>query len=319
VLQASGDNTIKIAHPALGKSHLYCLPSPPSVGPGDDAEFEDDADAVEPELLFTENDTNFQRLYGGINPIHYTKDAFHDHIVPSHRPVKGGETAGGFFAGKIHSCTDDTDEEEYGPRTPFPAEDSFVNPERKGTKAAAHYVFEDVPGNGGCAVVRLKLTPKTPSRDPAIEDEGVFDDGVEARREEADEFYSSLILGPISEDLKQIMRQGISGMLWTKQYYEFIQKPWSEGDAAQPPPPPERKYVRNRVHSLSSFSISPPILTRDFRSGSTCTPLTFCRCRTSGSTPSSRLGTPPSTVSRSRSSILRSPRSSSMSSLASGT
>jgi hypothetical protein len=257
-LQASGNNTIKIAHSTFGKSHLYCLPSPPAVGPSDDAEFDDDADAVEPELLFTENDTNFQRLYGGSNPIPYTKDAFHDHIVPAHRPVKTGDTEGGFFAGKIHSRRDnftDDEEVEYGPRTPFPAEDSFVNPARKGTKAAANYVFTDVPGKGGCAVVRLKLTPKAPNRDPTIEDEALFDDVVEARREEADEFYSSLILGPISDDLKQIMRQGMAGMLWTKQYYEFIQKPWSEGDPAQPPPPPERKYVRNRVCPISRFPL----------------------------------------------------------------
>lgn len=219
------------------------------MGPGDDAEFDDDADAVEPELLFTENNTNFQRLYGGRNEPLYAKDAFHDHIIPKHRPAKARED-GGFFAGKIHSRSDsfvEGEEEEYGPRTPFPADNGFVNPERKGTKAAAHYVFKDVPGKGGCAVVRLKLTPKSASRDPSVEDEGLFDDRVEERREEADEFYSSLILGPISDDLKQIMRQGLAGMLWTKQYYEFIQKPWAEGDPAQPPPPPERKYIRNRV------------------------------------------------------------------------
>lgn len=33
----------------------------------------------------------------------------------------------------------------------------------------------------------------------------------------------------------------------TKQFYQFIQKEWIEGDPGQPPPPPERKWVRNRV------------------------------------------------------------------------
>jgi hypothetical protein len=244
-----GENVIKIAHPTLGKSNLYCMSSPPPVGPGDDTEFDDDA-GVEPELLFTENDTNFQRLYGGKNQVPWAKDAFHDHIIPAHRPAKDSDAGSGFFSGKVHSrqyTSADDDEVEYGPRTPFPAEDSFVNPERKGTKAAAHYVFENVPGKGGVAVVRLKMTPKSASRDPAVEDEGVFDDVVDERREEADEFYSSLVLGPITDDLKQIMRQGLAGMMWTKQYYEFIQKPWAEGDPAQPPPPPQRKYVRNKV------------------------------------------------------------------------
>ena len=35
--------------------------------------------------------------------------------------------------------------------------------------------------------------------------------------------------------------------LRTKQYYQFIQKEWIEGDDGQPPPPPERKWVRNKA------------------------------------------------------------------------
>jgi hypothetical protein len=40
----------------------------------------------------------------------------------------------------------------------------------------------------------------------------------------------------------------------TKQYYQFIQKEWMEGDSGQPPPPPERKWVRNRVSSCPSWT-----------------------------------------------------------------
>lgn len=36
----------------------------------------------------------------------------------------------------------------------------------------------------------------------------------------------------------------------TKQFYMFIQKEWIEGDPGQPPPPPERKWIRNMA-SLS--------------------------------------------------------------------
>jgi hypothetical protein len=246
-MHASGDNIIRVNHAEFGKTNLYCLPSPLPVGPEDSEEFDADADGVEPDLLFTENNTNYQRLYGGKNDTPYVKDAFHDHIIPSHRPKSDGE---GHFFNKIHTRRDsvtEDEEPEQGPRTPFPSEPSFVNPERKGTKAAAHYVFENVPGKGGCAVVRLKMTPNAPSKDATIEDEGLFDDTVEERREEADEFYGSLVLGPISEDLKQVMRQALGGMLWTKQYYQFIQKIWQEGDPAQPPPPAERKFIRNKV------------------------------------------------------------------------
>ena len=96
-------------------------------------------------------------------------------------------------------------------------------------------------------MVRLKLTPSRLGKDVSLEDELVFDDAVEERRQEADEFYSSLVFGPITDDLKQIMRQAFAGMLWTKQYYRFVQKEWLGGDPAQPPPPPNRKFIRNRV------------------------------------------------------------------------
>lgn len=248
-----GDTScITVKHPSLGKTNLYCLPSPPSVGPTDDVEVASDADVVEPELLFTENNTNFSRLYGGQNETLYVKDAFHDHIIPSHRPPFSHTEESGYFSPRVRTRSgsfgaEDDDEIEEGPTTPFPPTSAFINPDKTGTKSAAHYVFADVPGNGGCAVVRLKLTPLTPEKDRSIEDEGLFDEAVESRRQEADEFYNSLVFGPISDDLKQIMRQALGGMLWTKQYYKFIQKEWIEGDPGQPPPPPERKFVRNKV------------------------------------------------------------------------
>lgn len=283
---------ITTKHHSLGKYHLYCLPSPPPVGEqGEEVEAEDDV--VQPELLFTENNTNFQRLYGGQNETPYVKDAFHDHIIPSHRPPISDDGQATYFQTKIHSNTaahgtapngvDETppSEVEEGPRTPFPDSPSFVNPEKKGTKAAAHYVFRDVPPKGGCAVVRLKLTPLKPDEDPSIEDEGLFDDAIEERREEANEFYNGLVMGPISDDFRQIMRQAFGGMLWTKQFYQFIQKDWMEGDPKQPPPPHERQYIRNRV-SLRSRSSSIYALTpTTSRIGSICTSPISSPCRTS--------------------------------------
>jgi hypothetical protein len=229
--------------------------SPPPVGPFSDGEVDAAEDAVDPVLLFTENNTNFSRLYGGINETLYVKDAFHDHIIPSHRPSTTLDEDQGFFSKKVRPRTaptvDDDGNElvEEGPCTPFPPGATFVNPDCKGTKSAAHYTFRDIPGNGGCAVVRMKLTPLTPENDLSIEDEGLFDDTIEERRQEADEFYNALVFGPVSDDLKQIMRQALGGMLWTKQHYRFIQKEWIEGDPGQIAPPPERKYVRNWVRS----------------------------------------------------------------------
>lgn len=263
-MSSSSNSVITAVHPTLGKSYLYCLPSPPAVSANGSpvGETAEDDDAIEPELLFTENNTNFHRLYGGQNETPYVKDAFHDHIIPAHRPPASGEENPGFFATKVRSndamrdsrvkrtggtAESPSSEEEEGPRTPFPQGPSFINPEKRGTKSAAHYVFEDVPPRGGCAVVRLKLTKRKPGQDPTIEDEGMFDDAIEERREEANEFYSALVMGPMTDDLQQIMRQALAGMLWTKQYYQFVQKDWLQGDPAQPPPPPERKDVRNKV------------------------------------------------------------------------
>lgn len=132
----------------------------------------------------------------------------------------------------------------------------FVNPNKTGTKAAAHYTFTNVPGHGGCAVVRLKLTPSscTPESDPTLEDEGLFDDTMEERRQEADEFYGKLVLGPVSDDLRAIMRQAMGGMMWTKQYYRFVAEEWLNGDKAQPPPPWERKErTPNKVRFFAYY------------------------------------------------------------------
>jgi hypothetical protein len=71
-----------------------------------------------PELLFTENESNAQRLWNQPNASRYVKDAFHSYIV----------------SGDIQA----------------------VNPAREGTKAAANYALE-VP-SGGARTVRLRLT-----------------------------------------------------------------------------------------------------------------------------------------------------------------
>ena len=73
-----------------------------------------------PELLFTENESNAQRLWRQPNRSPYVKDAFHEYVV----------------SGKAEA----------------------VNPERTGSKATAHYRLE-VPA-GGSKVVRMRLSAK---------------------------------------------------------------------------------------------------------------------------------------------------------------
>lgn len=182
----------------MGTNHLYCTVSPPPAGPSyandTDGVEQEDEDGVTPEIMFTENDTNFERLYNVPNKSEYVKDAFHDHIIPSHRP-KTATTNG---TNGQHS----------------EAQRTFINPENKGTKSGAHYTFKNVPGKGGVVVVRLKLTPHTPDTDASINDEELFDDSMDERRREADEFYGRLLGGSVTDDLKAIYRQALGGMLW---------------------------------------------------------------------------------------------------------
>jgi hypothetical protein len=272
----SGSGIVTAEHYSLGKFHLYCLSSPHPVDSlGQEVQADTEEESVIPDLLFTENNTNLHRLYGGQNETPFVKDAFHDHIIPDHHPPD----TDGFFGAKIHNQTSPyhtfpsgradgggsdmlSPEKDQGACTPFPSTPSFVNPEKKGTKSAAHYVFRNVPGHGGCAVVRLKITPREPFEDPSVDDEDIFDNNLEERRGEADEFYNGLIVGPISDDFRQIMRQAFGGMLWSKQFYQFIPKLWLDGDPKQPPPPLERRNIRNNVPSFWSTLLRLILLTR---------------------------------------------------------
>src|SRR5262249_30578477 len=111
-----------------------------------------------------------------------------------------------------------------------------------GTKAAAHYNFQ-IPA-GATVAIRLRLTD--------IDFSGVSQaafDGFERlftlRKDEADAFYRTIIPQNLSADAQNVMRQGFAGMLWSKQFYQYVIKDWLEGDADNPPPPEERKKGRN--------------------------------------------------------------------------
>lgn len=91
------------------------------------------------------------------------------------------------------------------------------------------------------AVVRFRFTKK----DMTFLDEEEFDDIIEKRREEADEFYYRISPMPMTDDLRNIQRQAFSGMMWTKQHYHFVWDQWANGDPSMPPPPPDRIGVRN--------------------------------------------------------------------------
>jgi hypothetical protein len=173
-----------------------------------------------PELLFTENETNLQRLYGARNPSPYVKDSINDAVV------RGARDA--------------------------------VNPAREGTKAAALYRLMIEPGE--TKTVRLRFTDESPASSEGGPFGESFGRIFEEREREADEFYSTLIPEHLSDDARSCMRQALAGMLWSKQYYHYVVRAWLDGDPAQPAPPPERKRGRNSEwgHLFNADVISMP-------------------------------------------------------------
>jgi len=191
---------IELDHSYYGRRHLLC--------------------EGRPELLFTENDTNSERLYGLSNGSPYVKDGINDYIVHGKKET--------------------------------------VNPDMTGTKAAAHYPLTVGPGE--TVTVRLRFTDDMTASfiGKMLGDD--FDRIFADRRREADEFYASVIPEDLSPDARNVMRQSFAGLLWSKQFYHYVVKDWLEGDPALPPPPAERKGGRNREwsHLYNADVISMP-------------------------------------------------------------
>jgi hypothetical protein len=176
------------------------------------------------ELLFTENETNAERIFGTPNPSPFVKDAFHNYL-----------TAGRHEA---------------------------VNPAKQGTKAAALYRL--TVGAGQAATVRLQLC-RAPAPESRAEGRGrkmfgaAFDKMFATRIREADAFYEDITPPGLDEDRRNVMRQALAGMLWTKQYYYFDVDKWLAEHKAHPLLGGQRP-IRNRdwFHMINDDIISMP-------------------------------------------------------------
>ena len=131
-----------------------------------------------------------------------------------------------------------------------------MNPERVGTKAAAHYLLT-VPADGAVTVcLRLFSEDEVPEELFGRTFDRVFD----RRLREADEFYASRIPRALPDSQKQIARQAYAGLLWSKQFYNYIVEAWLKGDPSQPPPPKTREQGRNHdwMHLFNRDVLSMP-------------------------------------------------------------
>ena len=156
--------------PKLGQQFFYCDGSP--------------------KLLFTENDTNTERLFGVPNATPFVKDGINNFVVHGQAGA--------------------------------------VNPQQTGTKVAAQYVITVKAGES--QTLRLRLSDVTPSAmtlAPKGAPFGrAFDDVMKSRRREADEFYAALTPKSLSEDEGRVLRQALAGMMWSKQFYYYDLNKW---------------------------------------------------------------------------------------------
>jgi hypothetical protein len=188
--------TVFASHPELGDYSMQC-----------------DGDC---RLLFTENETNTQRLFGTPNSTPYVKDGINDAVV--------------------HGRAD------------------AVNPTPAGTKASAYYDFM-VPG-GDSRSVRVRICNTRPAAAFGHE----FEDLFRRRREEADRYYSTVIPGNLGADARNVMRQALAGMLWSKQFYYYDVHLWLEQHGADPFSHKQMRAPRNEHwhHMLNAHIISMP-------------------------------------------------------------
>jgi hypothetical protein len=121
-------------------------------------------------------------------------------------------------------------------------ERTAVNPAQAGTKAAVRISFMIAAGKTKTICLRLANSDQIENAlGPAFD--AIFDQ----RTKEADAFHHSLIPDNSSADHKNIQRQALAGLLWSKQFYHYIVADWLRGDPAFPPPPAERLQGRNKA------------------------------------------------------------------------
>ena len=183
-----------------------------------------------PPLLFTENETNDQAVFGTPNEQPYVKDAFHRYVV----------------------------DKTFG----------AVHPGQTGTKAAAHY-HDEIPA-GESVVYRARICPNMNRRqgDLSLDDASNahlvcgcdFDAIFQQRKDEANEFYAPVLESIAAPQDKAVARQAYAGLMWTKQFYFYSVKEWLEGDPNEPSPPASRHHGRNSewMHLYNRDVVSMP-------------------------------------------------------------
>ena len=173
-------------------------------------------------LLFTENETNNQRLFNSTNEHPYVKDGINNYLV------QGDKDA--------------------------------INPAETGTKVSPHY--EIMVGAGETKVIQLRLTKRTPDEvsDPFGDSfEQIFATRLQEADDFYSTVIPPAVLA--DPDRANVMRQALAGMMWTKQYFYYDVDQWLRERGITPwTGVHERKHVRNNewFHMLNDDIVSMP-------------------------------------------------------------
>ena len=135
------------------------------------------------DALFTDNETNKEKILGIPNETPFVKDAFHTAIID----------------GKHKEALRDR---------------------KHGSKFSPVYEF-NIKG-GGTKTIYCRLSSKAYENPFGSNFEKVFTD----RKQQADDFYASLLHPDTTPDLLNIQRQAFAGLLWSKQYYHYDVERW---------------------------------------------------------------------------------------------
>jgi hypothetical protein len=163
------------------------------------------SNGARPTLLFTENETNMERIFGSPNASPYVKDAFEEYVVQ----------------GQLDA----------------------VQPEGHGTKAAWDYELT-VPA-GGEVVIRLRLVEEQLASGQVLahDFERVFANRIREADVFYEKQLSHRC--SLDTEQQNVARQAYAGLITSRQFYHLVVRNWLDGDPDQPVPPEARKHGRN--------------------------------------------------------------------------
>ena len=164
-------------------------------------------------LLFTENETNTALLHDEPNASPYTKDGI-DYAV-----VRG--------------------------------QTERVNPDRVGTKCAAHIDVDLAPMETWTVRTRLSAS----AVDAPFAD---FDSVFEQRQRDADAFYAAVQPRGLSEEQRLIQRRAFASLCWNNTYYEFNVERWLKENPVEEKASEQRKTFEKWRHFDAHDIISVP-------------------------------------------------------------